>query len=670
MGRWGFSRKRKERKWGSSRGHEPGDKGPTQGLRHRASPARIMKLYPHLTAGQREMIEGAGFGGLLRLQCPTVPARLSTWLLRRFDTESSELVIPGRGRIPVTVDSVHRVLGIPKTGRDVVYGLDDESIASVLDKHGVDRPPSMASLEKSIKLMKSADEHFLRTFVMLVLSSFLCPTSSLKVSPRCFPALVNIGSIRELNWCKFVVEQLEKCVSSLGKKNSAGGCLFYLVILYLDSLDVRGMEIPHGTPRVSAWDRKLMDKIIEMDMKNNGSFGKCFLKREATRKIISRGASSSSASVLLGDVSAIANFVSSNVLPEYCPQKKEVLCKAAGNLCASITDALAKFMREVSGLEGCSGEASKNGTELAVREDNNVENDGDEMDVDTLLDDTSELATKDMEDTSVDEHEDGSSGEGEEGVSSSADSEDDPDWEGYRATRTHSRQNSVTRNSSNSKETGDGKNKPRDVTTTGSGNDDSNIPDGNNDGVNQCSKEHENVAKPTSPNVPEDVMVPTLVVSPATEEPGDVATNVSGNASDNPEGDQGRVNQCSEEEHVNVAKLNPSSGHVDVVIPTSAVSLPSTPSTQQKNNEMECSVEDKMAIQPSSTPLGGSSVMALDDNVTPSKEDKKMDMTPAINFVEGTPVVDLSTPESSDSECTVVRTVRKRSPVNGPKTPS
>ena len=26
MGRWGFSRKRKERKWGSSRGHESGDK--------------------------------------------------------------------------------------------------------------------------------------------------------------------------------------------------------------------------------------------------------------------------------------------------------------------------------------------------------------------------------------------------------------------------------------------------------------------------------------------------------------------------------------------------------------------------------------------------------------------------------------------------------------------
>ncbi|KAI5008394.1 hypothetical protein ZWY2020_009442 [Hordeum vulgare] len=47
------------------------------------------------------------------------------------------------------------------------------------------------------------------------------------------------------------------------------------LILYLDSLDVRGMEI---LTRESICDgTKAMDKVIEMDMKNNGSFGKCFV---------------------------------------------------------------------------------------------------------------------------------------------------------------------------------------------------------------------------------------------------------------------------------------------------------------------------------------------------------------------------------------------------------
>ncbi|CAM0956192.1 unnamed protein product [Alopecurus aequalis] len=650
MGRLGFSRKRKCAS--SRRGQERGE----EAVRHRASPARIMKLYPHLTAGQREMIERAGFGGLLRIQCPWLPARLCAWLIRRYDPGSCKLVIPGRGRIPVTVDSVHRVLGIPNSGRDVVYKMDEKSIKFVLDKHGVERPPSVMSLVKSIKLMKSADEHFLRTFMMLVLSSFLCPNTSLKVSPRCFHSLVDMGSIRELNWCKFVVEQLENCISSYGKKNSVGGCLIYLVILYLDSLDIQGLGIPDGTPRICAWDKKLMAKAIVMDEKNNGSFGKCFLKREAPCNIKSSGG----ASVLLGDVSAIANFVSANVLPEYTQKNKEVLCKATGNLCASITDALAKFMREVSGLEGCSREAGKNNTEVAVREDNNAENDGEQMDVDTLPDDTSELSSKDMEDTSVDEHEDGSSGEGEAGDSSSSDSEDDPDWEDFSnsITQFHSRQNRVTRKSDESKELGD-----VDVTTNGSGNattngsgNDSDIPDGNLGQVNRCSEEQGNVVKLTSPDVHEDMVLPSLAVSEARGKAQDVTTNGSGNDSDISGGDQGRVNRCSED-HVNVAKLiSSTSGHEDVVVPTSAASQ--AKSNQQKTIKKRYFLEYRTAIQPASLQLyGGPSTVTLYDNGNPSKEDKN----------KKTPVVDLSTPTSSDSECTVKRTIGNPPSVNSPK---
>jgi hypothetical protein len=69
--------------------------------------------------------------------------------------------------------------------------------------------------------------------MMLLLSTFLCPNSSLKVSPRYFPALVDVGSIKELNWCKFVVQQLENCISSPYDKKNVGGCLFYLLVSIL-----------------------------------------------------------------------------------------------------------------------------------------------------------------------------------------------------------------------------------------------------------------------------------------------------------------------------------------------------------------------------------------------------------------------------------------------------
>jgi hypothetical protein len=196
--------------------------------RHRASPIRIVRLYPHLTPEQRKMIEDAGFGGLLKIGFPTFPLGFCGWLLRRFDTDYCELVIKGRGRIPVTSDSV---LG-PNGGGDVKYCLDEDAIAFMFDRFGVSGrySPTVKSIENSLKHMKSADEHFLRTFMVLAVSSFLCPTTSLRISPRCFLALVDIGSIRELNWCEFVVEQLRKSISAYGRKSSVSGCLFYLVV--------------------------------------------------------------------------------------------------------------------------------------------------------------------------------------------------------------------------------------------------------------------------------------------------------------------------------------------------------------------------------------------------------------------------------------------------------
>ncbi|XP_025792544.1 uncharacterized protein LOC112873726 isoform X2 [Panicum hallii] len=302
------------------------------------------------------MIEDAGFGGLLKIGFPTFPLGFCGWLLRRFDTDYCELVIKGRGRIPVTSDSV---LG-PNGGGDVKYCLDEDAIAFMFDRFGVSGrySPTVKSIENSLKHMKSADEHFLRTFMVLAVSSFLCPTTSLRISPRCFLALVDIGSIRELNWCEFVVEQLRKSISAYGRKSSVSGCLFYLVNLYLDSLDTRDIQIPDGAPRISAWNKKLVNKVIEMDMKDNGSFGKCLasfriplwqpfiplkwqricisyeltilfcicfqrymqLKRRAPDNIKSRGASSTSA--ILGGIPEIADFVSTNVAAGYSAQKK------------------------------------------------------------------------------------------------------------------------------------------------------------------------------------------------------------------------------------------------------------------------------------------------------------------------------------------------------------
>ena len=97
--------------------------------RHRASPSRLFKLYSTMSKEQRDMIDGVNFGGLLKISCPTVPADLASWLMEDcFDPESSELVLPGRGRISVTTESVADIFDLPNWGGEVKYELDVEAI--------------------------------------------------------------------------------------------------------------------------------------------------------------------------------------------------------------------------------------------------------------------------------------------------------------------------------------------------------------------------------------------------------------------------------------------------------------------------------------------------------------------------------------------------------------
>jgi len=70
-----------------------------------------------MTEPQKNMIRDVDFGGLLKIECPTIPAMFANWLtVECFDAETSELVLPGRGRISVTAQSVSDILAA-KQGR-------------------------------------------------------------------------------------------------------------------------------------------------------------------------------------------------------------------------------------------------------------------------------------------------------------------------------------------------------------------------------------------------------------------------------------------------------------------------------------------------------------------------------------------------------------------------
>ncbi|KAI5018394.1 hypothetical protein ZWY2020_043282 [Hordeum vulgare] len=91
--------------------------GGTEGRRNRASPARIFKLNKDLNFEQKGVMIEKELGGLLDLAVNSMPGDLSQWIMRHYDPEMSQIVIPERGKIPVDAASVRRIWGFPNRER-------------------------------------------------------------------------------------------------------------------------------------------------------------------------------------------------------------------------------------------------------------------------------------------------------------------------------------------------------------------------------------------------------------------------------------------------------------------------------------------------------------------------------------------------------------------------
>ncbi|CAL5038382.1 unnamed protein product [Urochloa decumbens] len=324
-----------------ARGQKQQAKGPTSSKtvrRNRASPSRIFKLYMHLSDDQNKMICNSKFGGLLNIACATIPSEFANWLfVDCFDAESSQLVFPGRGKILVSAQSVADILGLPDRGDTVRYELDVEAINFIHDKYNVERgsAPKIGSIVKRVKENKEANDDFLRSWLMLAVSTFLCPPTSMGISPRCYPALVHLSKVKDLNWCQFVVDQLKDASTKINKKNSVRGCIQLLAILYADSLEVQKVQPPPTKPRIAAWTRKMLDTVIKEDTNCDGSFGKL---KNLGHSVLQ------DPFIQMDD---IQRFVSSKAHRGMTVQKKRKLCQAVSNVMCGVTQLLTTFLHEV-----------------------------------------------------------------------------------------------------------------------------------------------------------------------------------------------------------------------------------------------------------------------------------------------------------------------------------
>ncbi|KAK3142729.1 hypothetical protein QOZ80_4BG0350550 [Eleusine coracana subsp. coracana] len=147
--------------------------------------------------------------------------------------------------------------------------------------------------------------------------------------------------LSKLNWCQFVIESLKSSVLKMRKRSSVGGCLLLLVVLYLDSLAVNDLQIPSCNPRIAAWNKKLIDKIIKLDTNRGGGFGRLKFKQSAYTTIQES---------CFGRIEDIENFVSLRIKPGVSNEKKRKLCQLVNTVTVAISDVIGQFIGQVSEL--------------------------------------------------------------------------------------------------------------------------------------------------------------------------------------------------------------------------------------------------------------------------------------------------------------------------------
>ncbi|XBH93033.1 hypothetical protein VPH35_084046 [Triticum aestivum] len=189
------------------------------------------------------------------------------------------MVFPGRGRIRVDADSVHRISTWCKMIQDVGGRTDDA---------------------------------FFMAWLAVAFSTFLAPTTALKLSPKCYGLVLDHEILKNTNIFLLVVEHINEAFQNMDQeKQTVCSCLYHLMVIKKDTI-------------------------------SPGVFGKLQLKEEY------RGTEQTP---LFGGILQAEAFVASKLPITYNPQKKAKIAKVVNDMCKAVTEQVGTFIEAVAKID-------------------------------------------------------------------------------------------------------------------------------------------------------------------------------------------------------------------------------------------------------------------------------------------------------------------------------
>ena len=172
------------------------------------------------------------FDGILKLPEITNSQEFSHNLLSRVSTEDISIRMGDGTLLYFTDGDVHKVLGIPFTGKELRIPSTEEinHIKNIIcirlnvpEFKKITRTVLTDILSKKHEAPMSDDEvaAFKTAFILLVMTKFLAPQTLLcNICPRYFMALKNLAHIPNGHWARYVVNDIIAAARALANKLS------------------------------------------------------------------------------------------------------------------------------------------------------------------------------------------------------------------------------------------------------------------------------------------------------------------------------------------------------------------------------------------------------------------------------------------------------------------
>ncbi|XP_019197375.1 PREDICTED: uncharacterized protein LOC109191246 [Ipomoea nil] len=274
----------KKRKRQATKTKDPEHKSDVAYFSTRMGPRVMHQLVKRLSEQQKQAVTDIGFESILRLQLNTCESQLVQYLVHAFDVFKCDLIFEGE-TLHLAERDIECTLGIPRGVNEVEEAPKYEEngnaeyvalLRTWRQRWGIQKgSPITTRMGDAIIQRGDYGDEFKRDFMVLLVSSMLRGFQTRYCNYRILNSLINVGEIKNYNWCSYTYKFLIKSIDKYRKKSGRlfTGAVTFLLLFYVDRVQFKGMRVIRTHPTILSWTTKLLRKRVDAE-KNSGGFGK------------------------------------------------------------------------------------------------------------------------------------------------------------------------------------------------------------------------------------------------------------------------------------------------------------------------------------------------------------------------------------------------------------